>query len=137
MHVRHWYNWGTTCFLLKRTYAEKLINIHLSSEEEWQLISQIQTPFFDFSNTVSKDLHRCPWTEHIIYGSSCAVYTVLLLLDNFFNFGTSYVSTNRNIKEEDAKLASLGIGHTATCNFVHNWWRENKQHTLQDIIFKE
>jgi hypothetical protein len=125
LNLRQWYDWSAAGYIMKRSYAKKLLDFHLTKQGIFRLISQIEIPYFDPINTISTDLHRYPYPEHIIFSKNNNVYSIPLLLENV-DLGT----TRAIDPEKSDDLA----GHGPSYNSVKKWWSKNPKHTLKDII---
>ena len=123
LREREWYDWGAQAFIMKRSYAKKVLDAYYLPGGTFNLKSQNFIPFKD--NLISPYLHRCPYPENLLFTGLGKVLNIPLFLEGI-DIQTTYTNDS-NILQKD--------GHYTSYNIIKQWWLDNQhKHTLNDLM---
>jgi len=118
-------DWGASAYILKREYAEKLVNTYYSTNE-----FQFDIPVDNWSIQ--------PIVENLIFLLGKA-YGVPLFVEEVYKFDTTLVSSDEftGLKDDWELVEGQGPSHITSHNIVLNWWKENQNLSLESLMKTE
>lgn len=114
LKTRDWDDWAVTCYVMKRSYAKKIIDSYIK-ENSFHL--QVLDP----------DSRIQPLIENILFTRNGPVHSIALFTEN-----TNYSSTFCSNPEHNLNLHNLT--HVQSCNNIINMWKNNKQKNIVDFF---
>ena len=122
LRVREWYDWGAQAFIIKRSYAKKVLDAYYPGRVLFKLVSINETPFND--GYISPYLHKCPYPENLLFTGLGQVLNIPLILEGI-DLETTY---SKDFVEKQKE------GHDTSYNSIRNWWLENQNTELASIM---
>jgi hypothetical protein len=123
LRIREWYDWGAQAFIMKRSYAKKVLDAYYPDRSQFKLVSVNHTRFTDES-FIDPDLHRCPFPETLLFSGLGQVLNIPLILESI-SIGTTY---------DKESTHQYKWGHDYSYNAIRNWWINNQTAELSNIM---
>jgi hypothetical protein len=113
---RLWDDWGATAYILKRNYAEKIINRFIIED----------TYHLELEN-----VDIMPLIENLLFVDIGKVYTIPLFIEEV-NFNSTFTEeADSDVKDGQKR------DHHFTHDYVFNWWKDNStKKTISEIVGK-
>ena len=127
LQKRRWYFWGAQAFILKRSYAKKLLDTYYKSD---RIIIKIQDPepYYYKGYDFFPDFHKYPYAESLLFRGLGTVYTLPLFAENV-DFPATFFLNNPDFYKEKQKP-----GHVESHRITINWWKEKGyKKTIQQL----
>lgn len=127
IHRRRWYFWGIQAFLVKRSYAKKLLDAYYREDK---IIMKIldKEPYYYKGYDFFTDFHKYPYAESLLLRGLGNVYTLPILAENV-NFPATFHLNNPDFYKEPQKP-----GHFESYGITMSWWKEKGyQKTIEDL----
>lgn len=124
---RRWYFWGIQAFLVKRSYAEKLLNTYYKGDK---IIMKIQDPepYYYKGFEFFPDFHKYPYAESLLLRGIGAVYAIPIFAENI-NFPATFFLNNPEFYKEVQKP-----GHFQSYEMTMTWWKQiGYKKTIQEL----
>ena len=119
---RYMDDWGASAYILKRDYAEKLVNTYYSTDE------------FQFDISVDNWSIQ-PIVENLIFILGKA-YGVPLFVEEVYKFDTTLATSDEftGLKDDWELVEGQGPSHITSHDTVLNWWKENQNLSLESLM---
>jgi GR25 family glycosyltransferase involved in LPS biosynthesis len=119
---RYMDDWGASAYILKRDYAEKLVNTYYSTDE-----FQFDIPVDNWSIQ--------PIVENLIFLLGKA-YGVPLFVEEVYKFDTTLATSDEftGLKDDWELVEGQGPSHITSHDNVLNWWKENQNLLLESLM---
>ncbi len=118
--VRYNHDFGCQAYLIKRNYAEKMVNRYLVNDNTFNLT--MPPSIITFGHNEYDIVELFPLVEHIVFETLGKVYSVPLFLEDMANTSTSLDTNN-----EDFRIKGY--------NYMYSWWKINGPTTDLKTIF--
>lgn len=110
--VRNWDHWSTCCFMLKRSYAKKLLNLYYKDK----IFTLDYRGIDEYKRKTSNDVTWFyPTCENILYSLIEPVYSVPLFVENVNQSSTINLFSNEYINQS--------AGHLLSNQQILDWWK--------------
>lgn len=111
---RNWDDWSACCYLMKRSFAKKIIDFYYPNE----IFTLDYRGIDEHKRKInSNKFWLVPCSENLVYSLVEPVYTVPLFLENIkFKSTTTMYENQRGIDGQ-------GLGHIESYNSVLTWWK--------------
>lgn len=123
---RKWNFWGITAYIIKRSYAKKLVEAFCKGDR-FLLETQTDEPITDPNYQMDPLLHKLPYVEHLFYLGFGKVYTIPLFVENVNFFSTYTLNGEPHVKG----------GHTESYYEIANWWKYHGKETELKSMMKD
>jgi len=109
---RYYDDWGCQAYLIKRNYAEKMVNRYLKDKDIFNLT--LPSANIKISKNDTRFLEMYPLVEHIVYETLGQTYCFPLLLEDVVNTKPTGYSSYNN---EESRIAYY--------NYIYQYWKNN------------
>lgn len=117
LQKRRWYFWGIQAFLLKRSYAKKLLDTYYRDDKIIMII-QDPEPYYYKGWDFLPEFHKYPYAESLLLRGIGNVYAIPLFAENV-DFPATFFLNNPDFYKESQKP-----GHFESYRIAMNWWKE-------------
>jgi len=109
LRERYWNDWGATAYILKRSYAKKIIDTYIKDTYHLEIPNQ----------------EIMPLIENILFTSLGQVYTIPLFVENI-EFDSTFVGNDDDVNEGQKN------NHIKAYNSVINLWKYDSETDIND-----